>query len=49
MKFRVIGTLFVLAILAALFVVTSEPSHQGPVPQPTAPANDGGLKPININ
>lgn len=49
MKFRVIGTLLVLVILAALFVVTSEPSNQGPVPQPTSPANDSGLKPININ
>lgn len=49
MKFRVIGTLFVLAILAALFVVTHEPSRQGPVPQPIAPGTDSGLKPININ
>jgi len=47
MKYRVIGTLVVLAILAGLFIITQEPSGQ--VHQPTAPQNDTGLQPLKIN
>jgi hypothetical protein len=49
MKFRIIGTLLVLAVLGGLFVLTQGPSNQGPVPQQSAPTNDTGLKPISIN
>lgn len=47
MKFRIIGTLVVLAILAGVFVVTQEPTNSGP--QPTAPSNDTVLQPLKIN
>jgi len=49
MKYRIIGTLFLLIVLAALFVVTQEPSNTVPLGQPTAPYNDTGLQPLKIN
>jgi hypothetical protein len=47
MKFRIIGTLVVLAILFALFVVTQQPSNSGP--QPTAPTSEPAFQPLKIN
>jgi hypothetical protein len=47
MKFRIIGTLVVLAILGALFVVTQEPSNS--MPQPTATTNEPAFQPLKIN
>jgi hypothetical protein len=49
MKARILGTLFVLAVLAALFVVTQESGNTGPANQPVAPSNDVGLQPLKIN
>ncbi len=49
MKFRIIGTLVVLAILAALAVVTQDSGNTGHVNQPVAPQNDTGLQPLKIN
>ncbi len=49
MKFRIIGTLVLLAVLGALFVVTQEPGNTGPANQPVAPQNDTGLQPLKIN
>lgn len=49
MKFRIIGTLVVLAILAALAVVTQDGGNTGHVNQPVAPQNDTGLQPLKIN
>lgn len=48
MKYRIIGTLVVFVILAALFVVTQEPSNQGPA-QSSQPANDVQFQPLKIN
>jgi Na+-transporting methylmalonyl-CoA/oxaloacetate decarboxylase gamma subunit len=49
MKFRIIGTLFVLAVLAALAVVMQAPGSDVPTHQPVAPQNDTGLQPLKIN
>ena len=49
MKFRIIGTLVVLAILAALAVVTQDDGNTGNVNQPVAPQNETGLQPLKIN
>lgn len=49
MKARILGTLFVLAVLAALFVVTQESGQSSPSNQPVAPSNDTGLQPLKIN
>lgn len=48
MKYRIIGTLFVLAILAALAVLTQDGGNTGQVNQPVAPQNDTGLQPLKI-
>lgn len=48
MKFRIIGTILVLAILAALFIVTQDPGNQQPTQQTNVP-NDTGLQPLKIN
>ena len=51
MKFRIFGTIVVLAILGALAVVTGALDEKGATPHasPTAPADTSGLKPISIN
>ena len=50
MKFRIFGTLFVLAVLAAVFVVTQDPNTGSPnANQPVAPSADTGLQPLKIN
>lgn len=50
MKVRILGTLFVLAVLAALFVITQEPSDSAFPNSPVTPADDtGGLQPLKIN
>lgn len=50
MKFRIFGTILVLAILGALYMVTEgqEPQQVNPA-QPVAPTNDSGLQPLKIN
>lgn len=47
MKFRILGTLLVLAILVGLYVVTQDGSQMQN--QQTAPTNDIGLQPLIIN
>lgn len=49
MKARILGTLFVLTILAAVFVLTQDGGNTGNVNQPVAPQNDTGLQPLKIN
>lgn len=49
MKFRILGTLFVLVILAALAVVMQDGGNTEPANQPVAPQNDTGLQPLKIN
>lgn len=50
MKFRIFGTVFVLTILAALYVLTQDGSTTGAPQQQTAPASseDAGLKGLRI-
>lgn len=47
MKFRIIGTVIVLGVLAALFVLSS--GQEQNTNQPVAPVNDTGLQPLKIN
>jgi len=51
MKFRIFGTIVVLAILGALAVVTGALDEKGAGRHnaPTAPADTGGLQPLKIN
>lgn len=50
MKFRIFGTLFVLAVLAAVFVLTQDPSAgNSATNQPVAPPADIVFQPLKIN
>ncbi len=50
MKFRIFGTIFILVILGAAFVLTQEPGNQGPArPAQNSGESAPGLAPLNIN